>query len=160
MCKRHIPKYRLLSIEELQNLEKEFISYLVINGITNDDWEKFKIQNKSKTTEITSLFSDVVFEKIMRNAKYLLKIEATAIFAFKCDDTQIQLVNIETSDESYDFTVPESLGSLKSNPPSDLKGYSATKEYKQVRELEIFSMIQNGCNISDHLWYDTLLKML
>ena len=35
-------KYRALTHEELESMEKEFIDFLVLNGITGEDWEKLK----------------------------------------------------------------------------------------------------------------------
>ena len=32
-----MPKYRLLTQDELNELEQEFINYLVVNGITAED---------------------------------------------------------------------------------------------------------------------------
>jgi len=60
-----MPKYRILSSEELELLEKEFIEFLVINGITADEWQKIKASEPEKTKKFIELFSDVVFEKLM-----------------------------------------------------------------------------------------------
>ena len=52
-----MPKYRLLTLEELQELEKEFVEYLVLNGITADDWEKIKKENPSSARHIIELLN-------------------------------------------------------------------------------------------------------
>ena len=155
-----MPKYRLLSLDELSNLEKEFIEYLVLNGITNDDWEQLKLNESEKTKEIIELFSDVVFEGIMRKAKYLVKIDKTSIYAFKCNESVIELATIETKSSELDFTTEKGQEQLRSNPPEDLKGFKASKSYENTRETELFKMIQNGCSITDNQWYDALVKVI
>ena len=75
-------KYRLLTAEELELFEKEFIDYLVVNGITADDWEKIKSEDQFKAEQIMALFSDVVFEKIMRQTQFLNKIEVASISGY------------------------------------------------------------------------------
>jgi 5'-3' exonuclease len=155
-----MPKYRLLTFEELEELEKEFIDYLVVNGITKDDWEDLKSKNSTKAQEIIELFSDVVFEGIMRKAEYLVKFDTKTIYAFKCNSENIELASIETQEPSIDFSTSECQQILVSAPPSDLTGFKASKKYNDVRELEIFQMTQNGCTITDNEWYDALAKII
>ena len=52
------PKYRELTTLELKELEKEFIDYLIVNGITADDWVKIKEEQQEKAEDIITLFSD------------------------------------------------------------------------------------------------------
>ena len=153
-------KYRLLTQDELSQFEKEFVDYLVINGITADDWEKMKKDNPKRTDEIADLFSDVVFEKIMRNVEYLVKMESQKIFAFKCGKEEIELVCIETSDGKIDFTTDSGLQELKNSPPKDLSGFQASKSYTETRELELFKMTEQGCAISDGSWYKSLCRVV
>lgn len=63
-------KYRLLTIEELKELENEFVEFLVLVGITADDWVKIKCEKPDKADSMITLFSDVVFEKIMRKTQF------------------------------------------------------------------------------------------
>ena len=53
--RRIVTKYRRLTIEELQNLEKEFISFLVVNGIPSEDWEQIKKDEAKSQGLILSL---------------------------------------------------------------------------------------------------------
>ena len=41
-------KYRRLTIDELKELEQEFIQFLINNGIEGNDWEKIKPISSSK----------------------------------------------------------------------------------------------------------------
>ena len=74
-------KFRLLTIEELKEMEKEFVEYLILVGIAADDWVKLKDEEPEKAENIVCLFSDVVFEKIMRETQFLEKREAKELKA-------------------------------------------------------------------------------
>lgn len=43
-------KYRLLTHEELIELEKEFIDFLILNSIVASDWMKIKNEEPEKAT--------------------------------------------------------------------------------------------------------------
>ena len=77
-------KYRLLTLDELQELEHEFINYLILNGIEAKEWEKLKTEDKPAAEKIVELFSDVVFEKIFRKVEYLEQRNSKEIRCFQC----------------------------------------------------------------------------
>ena len=58
-------KFRRLTNEELQELEKEFVQFLVSNTVTADDWEKIKEDNPERAEGLIEIFSDIVFEKVI-----------------------------------------------------------------------------------------------
>ncbi len=130
-------KYVRLSAEELQELEKEFIDFLVVNGITATDWVAIKENEPLNADEIINQFSDVVWESIMRSTKYLNKIEKTTAYYFKCNTNDIALKKIIKGDNGAEM-------------------FTALKDYKKVREEEMFDMIQSGCTISDGNDYNML----
>ena len=146
-----MPKYRLLTKEELLQFEKEFIAYLVVNGITGDEWRQLKTQNPDKAEQITNLFSDVIFEKILRTTKYLTFISHKELFCFQCLDKELILIGIRvTKDSKIDF--------IKEIPTSfeGIKIFTKTKKYNKERSLELFDMLQNGCEIDNGKLFKTL----
>ena len=71
-------KYRILTLEELDLLKKDFIEFLVVNGITGEDWEEIKLINPENRDKVVELFSEVVFTKILLQTNFLeLKTEVT-----------------------------------------------------------------------------------
>ena len=64
-------KYKRLSIEQLKELEKEFVDFLVVNGILAEDWLKLKETDPDKAEQMVDLFSDVVFEGILRKTDFI-----------------------------------------------------------------------------------------
>ena len=130
-------KYVRLSAEELHELEKEFIDFLVVNGITATDWVAIKENEPLNAEEIINQFSDVVWESIMRSNKYLNKVEETSAYYFKCNMNDIALKKIVKGDNGAEI-------------------FTALKDYKKGREEEMFDMIQSGCTISDGNDYNML----
>lgn len=130
-------KYQRLSKEELLELEKEFVDFLVVNGITAQDWISLKENEPVNVEEIINQFSDVVWESILRSTKYLNKIEDKTAYYFKLGNENIELKKI-----------------VKGESATEL--YTAQKEYKSTRENEMFMMIKDGCTISDGADFERL----
>ncbi|WP_235295726.1 DUF6495 family protein [Portibacter marinus] len=149
-------KYRLLTDEELKGLEKEFIDYLVINGITATDWVKMKIDQPDEAQKIVNLFSDVVFEKILRNVTHLEVHEKNAIRSFHCGEQEIHLITMELDDPLADFRDAAYIAQAMRSPPEDLLIYKTKKPYQDIRETEIFNMIEKGCLVSNGNLHKTL----
>lgn len=141
------PKYRALTTEELEELEREFVEYLVVNGITADDWKKLRADTPKKVEDILTLFSDVVFESILRKVDFLEKRMANELMIFQCLEDRMVLVGITSS--ATDFTNQEQLEKAVEKPPQDAKVYTTEKPYNQAREIELFQMLESGCMITD-----------
>jgi hypothetical protein len=156
-----MPKYRLLTLEELQALEKEFIDYLVVNGITADMWVEIKEKDIEQANAVVATFSDVVFESILRKTKYLEIRTPHFIYAYQCNTDSLVLVAIETPESSeVDFTNPSYVAQAMQNPPKSLSIYSKSKPYSKVRELELFDMLQAGCQMTDDKLFKALCLVL
>lgn len=137
-------KYRRLSSDELVELEKEFVDFLVVNGVTADDWVALKEESIEKADSIIDSFSDVVFEGILRKVEYLDFITPKSVKSFQCLKDQIVLVGIDAEQTStVDFTKKDWQSNLENT-----QIYNSSKKYKESRELELFNMIQNGASIS------------
>jgi len=140
-------KYRLLTNDELNSLEKDFIDYLVLNGIDADQWQKMKKENIEAANKTIDLFSDVVFEKILRQTKYLKKIEAYNIMFVKCNDGEMEMIAIRAVNKQISFLTQSTFDLNKILKKSEL--ISGNKQYKLNRQMEIFKMIENGYEIDD-----------
>lgn len=139
------PKYRLLDLSELTSLEKEFIEFLVLNGITADVWLKIKKEEPAKAEHFTVLFSDVVFEEILRKNQYLIFVSSGLVHCFQCLQESVILLGLEANNENVD------LSSLNFDPANlkNCKIFYTEKAYLQPRELEMFQLISQGCELSD-----------
>ena len=120
-------KYRALNIEELESLEKEFVDFLVLNGIMHDDWTKMKDEDPAAAQKMTELFSDVVWESILRKAKYLDFRSAHSIKCFQCLEDKIVLVGIDSTDT--DMSIKEFAGLPTQDFPDDVVEFLFLKFY-------------------------------
>lgn len=153
-------KYRTLTFEELESMEKEFVDFLVLNGITGDDWEKLKVEKPENAEGICESFSDVVFTKILKQCRYIENHSPKHIVSIFCDEKEMHLQGLEASqDSNIDFTNAEDFERLKTNPPEGIKRIKSTKAYNDDREMEIWKMLNNGFFIADQKLYITLFSL-
>ena len=156
-----MPRYRNLSLDELESLEKEFIEFLVLNGITGEDWKKIKNQDLQKASKIIEAFSDVVFEKIMRKTEYLVLYERHNIATFQCLSNKVVMVGIECPiNPEIDFRIHDVFAFMSSNPNAKMKVFTKDKVYTEVREIEIYKMIKRGASISDGVLFKKFCLLL
>lgn len=149
----------MLTLEELESMEKEFVDFLVLNGIPGDDWVKLKTNNPEKADGICEAFSDVVFTKILKSCRYVEKHTPKHVVSIFCDENKMFLLGIEAPDEiSIDFTNPNDFNILKNQPPVGLQRIKSEKEYSKEREVEIWEMLNNGFFVSDPKLYMSLFS--
>lgn len=154
-----MPKYRLLTQDELKELEQEFIKYLVVNGITAEDWENIKKNDQARALKVLELFSDVVFEGVMRKIKFLDNKSPQSIKSFQCLADKIVLVGLEVSKTPNLLDVKQ-FQQVLDQSPNDVKVYNTEKKYSKTRELELFDMIDKGCEISEGILFKNLCLVL
>ena len=143
-------KYRVLSTEELQSLEKEFVEYLVVNGITATEWDQLKKDDTSKADRIIELFSDVVFESVMRKVDFLEYRSPKEVRAFQCLPEKIILASMTADPNSEtDFTDPKFVQAAATNLNTSIKVFTTEKAYGKQREIELFNLTMAGCEVSD-----------
>ena len=147
---KRLPKYKLLTEQELKELEKEFVDFLVINGIVVDDWLKIKEQSTEKTEEIILLFSDVVYEQVLRSTQYIKSVTPKRILCFHCLESKMVLMGLDARNaEGIDFSRIHYLEEILRDFPPSLSVLHSNKEYQDSRERDIFKMLERGAEISD-----------
>jgi hypothetical protein len=145
-------KFRRLTNEELQELEKEFVQFLVSNTVTADDWEKIKEDNPERAEGLIEIFSDIVFEKVIGNIQYLEHRTPKNLRAYYCVSDRIYMLGILVEGESdLDLSKndpPEIMMEKLQKSGANLKVFSGEKKYKQEKALEIYALMQEGALIS------------
>jgi len=137
-----MPKYRLLSNDELQQFEKEFIEFLVVNGIEPDRWGKIKENDQASVDKIIELFSDVILESVLRNIKFIQIKSRSYVQAIQC--LEDRMISIAIEDEKFKSTAKE-----KETTESSLNLFKTERAYIGNRETDLFDMLQKGYEISD-----------
>ena len=156
-----MPKYRLLTQEELIQLEKVFVNFLSANSIIAQDWEKIKSEDTARMDSLIEEFSDVVFEKTLSNVKLLEKRLANKILMYSFDENQISLTGIEVIGDSdidfrKEFNVSD-LYKLFENQELKISFIEGNKPYFEDVKKETFDLIESGAMISQN---NTLLENL
>jgi hypothetical protein len=149
-------KYRLLNKEELASFEDEFVKYLVVNGIVADDWKLMLEKSPDDAQKIIDVFSDVVFEQIMRSAKFLRIARKTYIQAIQCNQDKMIMVAISTKDEAIDMTTID-WSAVTDYSPFEI--HKADKEYQLPREEELFKLTEIGYSLDDGSLYKALILL-
>lgn len=152
-------KYRTLLVDELHHFEKEFIDFLVVNGITATDWEQIKTENSTKAQSIIELFSDVVFESILRKNQYLVMQSASKLYAFYFGETKAVLLGVETSNPAINLLEVESISQTIQQNSASFQKVSTTKNYQQSREQEMFTLIQKGATLGGEEWFKAIAQL-
>ena len=122
-----------------------------MNGITAEDWEEMKKNDLTAADRIIELFSDVVFEGILRKIQYLEYRAEDFVHAFQCLEDKLVLVAMESTDDEdeVNFLDSEYIQQATISPPENLVVHTSSKKYSKSRELELFDMISAGCTNSD-----------
>lgn len=143
-------KYRRLTKEELEGLSDEFISFLIINGIDATLWQNFKKEGEARFYKIIDLFSDFIFDGIIRKVRFVEYQDAFSVKLFKCDEDIIHLISLDSdkpleSDNNITQVVEQS--------PEHFSVSRVSKNYFPDRETEIFRMISSGGLVSEGKMY-------
>lgn len=153
--------YRRLSLEELQLLEKEFIQFLVVQGIEANTWVQLKEENLTEANQLIDNFSDMVLETSLKKVGYLEIRTSKSIHTYQCLSDKLVLVAMEANENStIDFTDAAQLASFMTEVPQGLKIFTSSRNYHATRELDIFKLTEQGCLISDGKLFKSLSMLL
>lgn len=154
-------KYRRLAPDELAELESEFIQFLASNTITGPDWERLKNDRPQQAEELIDLFSDIVFEKVLVQVRFLEITTPKDIRTFSCGEEIIKMNGIRiVGDTNVDFSQtgdPQTMLAQAQQSGAKLQAYSGEKSYQPSRSEELFKLMQQGALISpDGYLFNTL----
>ena len=141
-------KYRLLTDAELKSLESEFVDYLVVNGITADEWQRLKIDENEKAQQITDLFSDVVMEGALRKINFLDLYTSETLQGIQCLEDRMLMVAVKSEDKDFDL-LNKTQFTLEDIQSGKVTVYKGQKKYEGSREEAIFEMTQKGYEVSE-----------
>ncbi|MEZ4803437.1 MAG: DUF6495 family protein [Gelidibacter sp.] len=142
-------KYTRLTKEQFEELHKEFINFLATQSITAEEWTDIK-QNKPEVAEQElDVFSDLVWEGVLGQVKYLEHISAHQMHLFQLKEDMMQLIAIKIKNEATDLTTTEGFDWFRNNVLSDdVEFLTANKSYTDDKLLDKFKLIQQGAVIT------------
>lgn len=157
----YIMKYKRLTIEELKELEKEFISFLASAQITGSDWEKMKKEEFAKAEELIDVFSDLVYEKVMNKIQYLEYRDEKSMNIFHFTTDKIILIGLRVKENSeMDLTAEDIFNQWNESAVKSVNIIKTEKGYTRDRGEEAFELLQNGCFITDDKVFNEISRML
>ena len=95
----------------------------------------------------------------MRKIKFLDNKSPQSLKSFQCLADKIVLVGLDVSSAINLLDVQE-FQQILNQSPNDVKVYNTEKKYSKTRELELFEMIDKGCEISNGNLFKNLCLVL
>lgn len=153
-------KYARLTKEQFEELHQEFINFLASQTITASEWEELK-KNKPEVAELElDVFSDLIWEGVLNQAKYLEHISPQSIHLFALNEDQMHLIGIKVKSD-VDLSTTEGFNWLRENLMDDrVEFVQAQKAYSEERNLDKFTLIQQGANITKGELYNYMYKLI
>ncbi|WP_271392905.1 DUF6495 family protein [Aequorivita sinensis] len=155
-------KYARLTKEQFEELHQEFINFLATQSITADEWAKLKVEKPEVAEEELDVFSDLIWEGVLKKVKYLEHISPKQLMLFHITEAFMELIAIKIDKEEVDITTEYGYKWLQQNLHDDAVSlYTSTKAIKEDRNKDIFILIQQGAVITKgelYTYFSDLLK--
>ena len=152
-------KYARLPLQDLKDLEKEFIDFLVINGIPAEDWEKFKKEDQNKVEELLDLFSDVIWEDVLTKTKIVEHRRFERLTVCKIINDELITLVVKSDDPTFDFTNAENIEKAILNLANFQMNIQKSKIQKETN-LQLFELLELGFYIVSDSNYEKLFEQL
>ena len=154
-------KYTRLTKEQLEELHPEFINFLASQSITGEEWKSIKKDKPEIAEQELDLFSDLVWEGVFNHAKFLENISPQQLFLFSVGKTEFSLIVVKVSNDNFDITTAEGYKWLQNNFVSDeVQFFTSSKKFSEDKNMDIFSLIQQGAVITKGELYNFFHKIL
>lgn len=143
-------KYSRLTKEQFKELHQEFANFLASQQIDRNEWEDIKENKPEIAEEELDIFSDLVWEEVLTQAKWLEHYSKNHIFLFKLGKTEMESIIIHSHVPHADFLTEGGLHWLNENIFSkDVEVKRGKKSFVEDRNAEIFSLVQQGAMFSE-----------
>ena len=153
-------KYSRLTKEQFEELHQEFINFLATQSITGDEWQDIKTNKPDVAEQELDIFSDLVWEGVLNQTKYLEHISPKDIHLFALNEDHMHLIGIKVK-EDVDLTTAEGFNWLRANLMHDhVEFVQAKKDYTNDKNLDKFTLIQQGSNITKGELYQYMFKLI
>ena len=143
-------KYSRLTKEQFKELHQEFANFLASQQIDRNEWEDIKENKPEVAEEELDIFSDLVWEEVLTQAKWLEHYSKNHIFLFKLNKAEMESIIIHSHVPHADFLTEGGLHWLNENIFSkEVEVKRGKKSFGEDRNAEIFSLVQQGPMFSE-----------
>lgn len=154
-------KYTRLSKEQFEELHQEFINFLATQSITGDEWTAIKANKPEVAEEELDVFSDLVWEGVLKKVTYLEHISPQQMHLFHLKENDMQVIAIKLKIDTVDLTTKEGFEWFRNNLLSDdVEFLTANKVYSEDKALDKFKLIQQGGVITKGNLYKYFEKLV
>lgn len=154
-------KYARLTKEQLNELHVEFANFLASQQIDKSEWDQLKIDKPEIAEQEIDIFSDLVWEGVLKSAQYIEHFSKNHIFLFQFDEQNIDTIVLKTNDSSVDFLQKEGLQWLSDHLFTDEVDIRyGEKPFSADRNGELFEIIQQGGILSQGELYHQIKSVI
>ena len=152
-------KYQRLSKEQFEELHQEFINFLAAQTISAQEWKMLKKEKPEVAEQELDIFSDLIWEGVLKEAVYLEHISKHQLHLFHCNDVAMQLISVVA--KNVDLTTTEGFNWLKDNLQDDrVELYTASKDYSEDKNVDKFQLIRQGAIITKGELYKAFAQFI
>ena len=142
-------KYARLTKEQFEELHQEFINFLATQSITAEEWASIKKDQPKAAEEELDVFSDLVWEGVLKQVGYLEHISPHQVHLFHCLEYEMRLIALKVKNETVDLTTKDGFEWFRNNLLSDdVEFYTSKKAYSKDKALDKFKLIEQGAIIT------------
>ncbi len=153
-------KYFRLTKEQFEELHKEFINFLATQSITAKEWTTIKSDSPEVAEQELDVFSDLVWEGVLNQAKYLEHISPKQMHLFCLKASNMHVIAVTIKSE-IDLTTKEGFDWLRENLMDDnVEFLQANKDYSDNKNADKFKLIQQGASITKGELYEFFKKLI
>lgn len=150
-------KYKRLTKEQFEALHQEFSTFLASQKIDKKEWDDLKANSPQIAEDELDVFSDLIWEGVLKNASYLEHFSNNHIFLFHCQEVQFESIILKTSNKEVNFLTKEGLQWLSDNMfTENIEMILGKKVYNNERAISIFQLITEGAVLSDGQLYNQI----
>lgn len=150
-------KYRLLNEEERKFFDQDFKYFLISNGVKNEEWLEINEKDPDKATNLVEMFSDAVLDIVYKKVEFIEFRSIDSCLVFRCLPGEMELISIVAKpNEEVDLSTPESIHATLIHQPKSVSLFKTKKKYSKEREVEIHTMLEQGCVNSSKEFWDAL----
>ncbi len=154
-------KYRRLTSEQLNEMHEEFSKFLATQKIDATKWQEIKDTNPELVQEQLDLFSDLVWDKVLSNVKYIDHIDSNQLDLFRTNPESISRIVIKSNKKDFDFRNKENYQWFIDNSTDTSFTYlKGEKPYTKERNQELFDLLLKGSYISDGKLFESVAKII
>lgn len=143
-------KYHRLTHKQFEELHEEFYVFLATQGLDHSKWDAIKIKNSDQVDALIDLFSDLVWDKISTECKFLEYISRDHLFLLKIADYKTSAFVIKVSDKKINLTSSDAFEWVLNNFNSDnVTLFHGSKAYDKSKNDFVYSYLKKGAIRTD-----------